>query len=79
MTTRLEWLSSDQARIGIELGIVRPDIYAKYIRYSIFCDFMKRNDKATAIQLAADHCRCDGLTIYRAIWFFQVDEKITSQ
>jgi hypothetical protein len=68
--TRLEWLDSDFARVGIELGIVRPDIFAKYIRYSIFIEYSKKHDKATAIQLAADECRCEQTTIYRAIEFF---------
>jgi len=67
---RLEWLESDAARIGMELGIVRPDIFAKYIRYSIYIEYSKKHDKATAIQLTADHCKCEQTTIYRAIEFF---------
>lgn len=68
--TRLEWLDSDQARIGIELGIVRPDIYAKYIRYSVFIEHSKKHDKSTAIQLTADECHCHVDTIYKALEFF---------
>jgi len=67
---RLEWLDSDFARQGIELGIVRPDIFAKYIRYSIFIEYSKKHDKATAIQLTADECKCHSDTIYLAIKFF---------
>lgn len=70
--TRLEWLSSDQARIGIELGIVRPDIYAKYIRYSIYQDYLKRgHEKGTAIELSCEECRCDRATMFRSLSFFK--------
>jgi len=75
--TRLEWLDSDFARVGIELGIVRPDIFAKYIRYSIFIDYSKTHDKATAIQLTADECRCHIDTIYDTLkWFSDIRPKI---
>lgn len=70
--TRLEWMSSDEARKGMELGIVRPDIFAKYIRYSIFVEYSKAHDKATAIQLTADECHCHCDTIYKALEFFAV-------
>lgn len=71
--TRLEWLDSDQARIGIELGIVRPDIYAKYIRYSVFVEHSKKHDKSTAIELTCEECKCDRATIYRALEFFTIN------
>jgi len=71
--TRLEWLESDQARIGIELGIVRPDIFAKYIRYSIYIDNIRKGyDKGTAVELTCEECRCDRATIYRALEFFSM-------
>lgn len=68
--TRLEWMESDEAKQGMELGIVRPDIFAKYIRYSIFVEHLKTHDKATAIQLTADECHCHCDTIYKSLEFF---------
>ena len=70
--TRLQWLESDHAKTGMELGIVRPDIFAKYIRYSIFQGFLKQHDKATAIELTADECKCHTDTIYKSLEFFSV-------
>ena len=69
MRSRLELLGSEEAKEWLNAGILSPDRFSKYIRYSIFVDFLKHHDKATAIQLAADHCHCSEREIYRAIEF----------
>lgn len=68
--TRLEWYQLESTRIGLELGTVKITDFAKYIRFSIYTEYLKKHDKTTAIQLAADECRCEQTTIYRAIDFF---------
>lgn len=69
--TRLEWCKSDFANIGLHLGTVSPDVITKYIRYSIFVDYVnKGHNKVTAIQLTADECKCHTDTIYKALEFF---------
>ncbi len=69
--TRLEWYQLESTRIGLELGTVKITDFAKYIRYSIFQDYLAKGyDKATAIVLTSEEAKCDTTTVYRAIEFF---------
>jgi len=69
--TRLEWCKSEYANEGLRLGTVSTDVIAKYIRYSIFVDYISKGyNKGTAIQLTADECKCHTDTIYKALEFF---------
>ena len=70
--SRLEWFDGGHGLIGVELGIVRPDIYMKFIRFKVYCDFRHDgNDKTTAITLTAERNKCSERTIYNSIYFFE--------
>lgn len=68
--TRFEWFESGVGIEGVNMGIVRPDVYMKYIRYKVYLDFLSRHEKKIAIELSAERNRCEITTIYRAIEFF---------
>jgi len=68
--SRFDWFESGAGIAGVELGIVRPDIYMKYIRFKVYLDFLERHDKKMAIELTAERNKCEITTIYRAIDFF---------
>jgi len=69
--TRFQFFESGYGLIGVEMGIISPSVYMKYIRYRVFLDFMHTNiDKMTAIEFTAERNKCDRSTIYRDIEFF---------
>lgn len=69
--TRFEWFEAGHGLEGVELGIVRPDIFMKYIRYKVYLDFKAQGlDNSVAIALTAERNKCEITSIYRAITFF---------
>lgn len=68
--SRFEWMQK-HGLDGAELGIVRPDILAKFFRYSMFLNLLgDGKKKEDAISLTAEQTKVDETTIYRAIQFF---------
>lgn len=68
--TRFKWMAKEGIR-GAEMGIVRPDILAKYFRYEMYLNRLAEGKtKAEAISITAEMCRCEQSTIYRAIQYF---------
>lgn len=72
--TRLEFFDNGWAAIGVQISVISPDTFAKYIRYKVFLDLCNDNQKTTAITLAAERNKCSEVSIYRAITFFESDE-----
>lgn len=73
--TRLQWFEAGYGTTGVELGIISPDVFIKYIRYRVYQDFRsKKHDHGTAMELAAEQCKCAAWTIWSAINFMQGKE-----
>lgn len=69
--TRFQWFEEGKAQEPLDLGILGSDMFAKYIRYKVYLDFISTGiDKATAIEFTAERNKCDRSTIYRDISFF---------
>jgi len=56
---------------GLNLGIIPVDMFAKFIRYQVYLNYMKDGNKSSeAMKLASDECCCEITSIYKAKYFF---------
>lgn len=70
--TRFKWMAKEGLR-GADLGIVRPDILAKFFRYEMYLNELARGSKSTqAVRNVSDKTRLSEKTIWEAVHFFKV-------
>ena len=66
--TRFEWFEQGYGQQAYHMGIIRADVFMKFIRYKVYLDFLDQgNSISTAIELAAERNHCDRATMYRSI------------
>jgi hypothetical protein len=69
---RLLWFTSGKANEALELGILSPAIFAKFIHYGVYVEFRNRGlSKRKSIQETAIETKCSHATVFRSIKFFE--------
>lgn len=75
-TTRFEWFERGHGSEAVQLGIINPGIFARYIRYKVYLDLIAQGiSHNESINLTADRNRCSYTTVWRDIQFFQDNAK----
>lgn len=72
--TRLQWFEAGHGTTAVELGIISPDVFVKFIRYQVYQDFLfKKHDHSTAVELTSEQCKCSTWTVREALHFMKGD------
>lgn len=71
-TTRFEWFEKGYGTEAVQLGIIIPDMFTKYIRYKIYLEAKSKGlSHDDAVKLTMDRNRCSYTTVWRDIKFFE--------
>ena len=61
---------------GLNLGIIPVDMFAKFIRYQLYLNYLKEGHKSSeAMKLTSEECRCEITGVYKAKYFFAEGRK----
>jgi hypothetical protein len=69
---RLEWFDSGKATEALELGMISPAIFARWIQYSVYLEFRANGmGFRKSCEEASYKTKCSLSTVYRAVKFFE--------
>lgn len=70
--TKLQFFEDGYGQLAVELGLISPSSFMRFIHYKVFKDFMEDGyPKSTAIQLTADRTKASFSTVWRSVQYFQ--------
>lgn len=71
---KYQWFEAGYGFQGFKFGVVTPEDLLKYDRYKTFRTFLaETSNRALAIKLTSEACRCSQSSMSRAITFFEDD------
>lgn len=69
--TRLQFYEYGYAEIAMELGIITPSEYFRYVHYQMYLSLRGKGfKKKDAILVVADKTKCSESTVWRSVHFF---------
>jgi len=70
--TRFEWFDKGYGQQAMELGIISPSMFMRFIQYKVFLELKDSGMKQTdAISQMADDFKTSESSIFRAVSFFR--------
>jgi len=71
--TRFEWFEQGHAQEAMNLGIISPSVFYRFIQYKVFLELSERGyTQKEAIEEMCDKFKISYTTAWRAISFFRI-------
>jgi len=72
--TKFQFFEDGYAQLAVELGLMSPSNFQKYIHFKVYIDLRKEGfKKRDAIEITADKTHSSYSTVWRSIAFFSLE------
>lgn len=71
--TRFEWFEEGHGQRAMDLGIISPSVFYRFIQYKVFLELRERGySQKEALEEICDKFKISYTTAFRAISFFRI-------